>query len=248
MSDGEVPEPGWYPDPADASVARWWDGSRWSDLRQSVPVAAAEAESTDGAAAAVVILPDEPQPTGSSDRSKWPIVLLVACVVVIGAALVLYPRIGSVGGQQADSGSTAPVAVPVAQVCRDTAEALTADGTAGTLIARLTSTADGVDLSTAGEFYASIGEQSASVLTSTGAACLQAVAASQAPVGYSTFVTAFNRALEDGSAIGASASEGKGSLTAEQIATLRNDAKALADAQTVVAANAPAVPTVAPVG
>jgi hypothetical protein len=33
----ELPRPGWYPDPEDASSQRYWDGSRWTEERTSAP-------------------------------------------------------------------------------------------------------------------------------------------------------------------------------------------------------------------
>ena len=32
-----MPEAGWYPDPEDAGLVQWWDGTRWADERQERP-------------------------------------------------------------------------------------------------------------------------------------------------------------------------------------------------------------------
>ena len=31
-----TPDPGWYPDPQDSTIARWWDGTQWSSATQPV--------------------------------------------------------------------------------------------------------------------------------------------------------------------------------------------------------------------
>ncbi|MBN9631200.1 MAG: DUF2510 domain-containing protein [Actinobacteria bacterium] len=35
----QLPPPGWYPD-ADSRYQRWWDGQRWTDSLQAVPLSA----------------------------------------------------------------------------------------------------------------------------------------------------------------------------------------------------------------
>lgn len=37
MTDPSRPPAGWYPDPADVSLLRWWDGTRWTDDRAARP-------------------------------------------------------------------------------------------------------------------------------------------------------------------------------------------------------------------
>jgi len=38
MSENEqAPQPGWYPDPADASRLRWWDGAVWTEHTANQP-------------------------------------------------------------------------------------------------------------------------------------------------------------------------------------------------------------------
>ena len=32
-----APEPGWYPDPEDAALARYWDGYEWTEQRRPFP-------------------------------------------------------------------------------------------------------------------------------------------------------------------------------------------------------------------
>ena len=32
----QLPAPGWYIDPEDTALQRWWDGSQWSEHRRSV--------------------------------------------------------------------------------------------------------------------------------------------------------------------------------------------------------------------
>jgi hypothetical protein len=38
MTDGSAPVPGWYEDPQDPALLRWWDGSGWSEHTQAAPV------------------------------------------------------------------------------------------------------------------------------------------------------------------------------------------------------------------
>ncbi|MCX3059766.1 DUF2510 domain-containing protein, partial [Streptomyces beihaiensis] len=35
MSRPPTPPPGWYPDPGDPSVERWWDGTEWTQHRRA---------------------------------------------------------------------------------------------------------------------------------------------------------------------------------------------------------------------
>jgi len=37
LSQGALPEPGWYETPARAGLMRWWDGDRWTDDLRYVP-------------------------------------------------------------------------------------------------------------------------------------------------------------------------------------------------------------------
>ena len=49
MTDGSAPVPGWYEDPQDPALLRWWDGTGWSDHTQEAPVesTAVSAEATE---------------------------------------------------------------------------------------------------------------------------------------------------------------------------------------------------------
>ncbi len=39
MTEGALPEAGWYPDPAQPGYLRWWTGQSWSDATHPVSVA-----------------------------------------------------------------------------------------------------------------------------------------------------------------------------------------------------------------
>lgn len=222
MSDLKTRAAGWYRDPQDQQLLRWWDGSKWSRNTQPTPV--------------------------ESGRRKLSRLLTIGVIVIVAAVAGMFLLVLRPGLQTNATGVATAPTVPVAQVCTDTVAALTADGTASTLAARLLRTADGADLPGAAEFFATVGEQSAIVLNSTGSACLQAVAAGQAPQAYGAFVTSFNQALGDGPTIVLDALGEKGVLRPEQAAKLREEAQALRTAQTTVAPGAPAIPTSAPVG
>ncbi len=37
LSHPAPPPPGWYPDPGNSALVRWWDGGRWTEHAQPVP-------------------------------------------------------------------------------------------------------------------------------------------------------------------------------------------------------------------
>lgn len=223
MTEPSNPASGWYRDPDDPAAVRWWDGSDWSELTQAAPA----------------------PPKRSRRVLKVLLTLLVVAAFVAAAWVYLGPRLRS-----ADATAPAPSPAPVARVCADTVDALTADGTAAAVVARLQSVAGGgdVDLAGASGFFAAVGEQAGPVLDSTGAECLQAVKAGQAPAGYATFIAAFTLALGDGVAVVTSVVGENAVLPADQAAKLRQDAQELAAAQALVATAAPTLPAAPPVG
>jgi hypothetical protein len=72
--------PGWYPNPADATQLRWWDGNAWTDHTAPIP---AWQPGWD-------IAPQQPK------RRIWPWVVfpILAVMVVVGvAAAIFVPRV-----------------------------------------------------------------------------------------------------------------------------------------------------------
>ena len=246
MSDGLSPIPGWYLDPQDPSLARWWDGVSWTDRTRPRPVNAADPVAVSGQPFAAT-----PQPSSTRTRRGRGIVFTTVIVLlVLGGALVagwhfLRPTWHTA---RPDTSTASPAVTSVAQACLDTVEALTADGTAGTVISRLRSTANGADLNGGAAFFASIGEQAAPVISGSGAACLAAVAAQQAPTTYATFINEFNKAISGGSTITSAVLAQGGKMTPAQQQELLADAAALETAQQAVAQNAPAIPNAQPAG
>jgi hypothetical protein len=68
MSDDRTFPPGWYADPDDAGVHRWWNGSQWTDARQPAqPAAPAQS-----AAPAVPPVPPLPVPAAAAPPAPAP--------------------------------------------------------------------------------------------------------------------------------------------------------------------------------
>jgi hypothetical protein len=108
VTDPDLPQPGWYPDPSGAPALRWWNGVTWSD--QTHPL------SSDAAAhAAAAAPPTAPLPTtqvwapvvpsaaetvdaATAPRRRWwiPVVALVALLALAGAAVSAL--LGGIGG------------------------------------------------------------------------------------------------------------------------------------------------------
>ncbi|MEV3855746.1 DUF2510 domain-containing protein [Streptomyces sp. NPDC050095] len=98
MSSPSAPPPGWYPDPRDPSVERWWDGAAWTQVRrQPVPVPVQVPGPVPMPVAPVVQKP-------GGGRGK------VVAVVAVGIALVAAIAVGAVVVLEDDDGSTGSTA------------------------------------------------------------------------------------------------------------------------------------------
>ncbi|MBW3603063.1 MAG: DUF2510 domain-containing protein [Actinobacteria bacterium] len=69
-----APEPGWYPDPDDDRLVRYWDGRRWTDRRRE-RAAAAQAPPAPGG-----------QGAGAQRGRRWVRPLAIGCVLVLALA------------------------------------------------------------------------------------------------------------------------------------------------------------------
>lgn len=95
-----LPEPGWYPDPTDASRLRLWDGQAWTDSTQTLPVAGQPPVHPSG----------EPPAAGKSGRTRLlPIITAIVLLAVV-AAIAGYAATRS--PEQAAGNGAAVVVVP----------------------------------------------------------------------------------------------------------------------------------------
>src|SRR5215211_3323397 len=56
------PAPGWYPDPNDTTVLRWWDGSTWTDHTTALPAAPPTEPIVEADTSFVASVSAEPEP------------------------------------------------------------------------------------------------------------------------------------------------------------------------------------------
>ncbi|GAA1794260.1 DUF2510 domain-containing protein [Leucobacter iarius] len=109
----EQPAPGWYPDPIDSGLQRWWDGGNWTDHVHPAGTARLTAGADDSVRAAV---PTQAAPglPGRRPRKKLRTLAIVAGAVAIVLALsggALFVMIRTVLGSQIEL-STDAEAVP----------------------------------------------------------------------------------------------------------------------------------------
>ncbi|MFE0173074.1 DUF2510 domain-containing protein [Streptomyces sp. NPDC059002] len=129
-----TPPPGWYPDPHQPSVERWWDGTAWTEHRRTPEVpqmAPAQQGFGPAAPAATTVM----APAGAGGGRAKAVALTVAGVVLVGAivtgAVVLTGDDGDPqGGPPAP---TEPVASSPEPTATKTATS-TADPDPGTLV------------------------------------------------------------------------------------------------------------------
>src|SRR6478736_4160199 len=68
----ELPEAGWYPDPAGGDGTRWWDGKGWTDhIRPGTDPAAPTAASSPPAPTVTPDVPTWAQGSGPGSQSWW---------------------------------------------------------------------------------------------------------------------------------------------------------------------------------
>lgn len=77
MAEDSSPIAGWYPDPENPALERWWNGVAWSDQRRAstVPVAAPLPSAPAGYAAPVAVAPgtaSAPQPAADQPAPQYP--------------------------------------------------------------------------------------------------------------------------------------------------------------------------------
>ncbi len=108
MTDPDLPQPGWYPDPSGAPALRWWNGVTWGDATHplSPDPSAPEARSVPPTAPlpttqvwAPVVPPETvaEAPADGRPRRRWWIPV-VACVALLGLAAVAFSALVGLGG------------------------------------------------------------------------------------------------------------------------------------------------------
>ncbi len=269
MSHSVRPTPGWYADPSDSQLLRWWNGTEWSDHTQpmpSRPVLVQEApqdaisvrndlptaEPASPPPADVVPSSAEPKP---KRRRAWMWVFLVVLIAALaGGGWYVWQReqtevpTATQDSSQAAPAPVAPADVAVPGACTDVVAALTADGTSSQLATQLQGVAAGADLADTAGFLSSIGPVTGDLMANSGAACVAAVNAGQGPAAYAVFVNAFQAAMTGGTEIVNAGLAQPGGLTPEQRASLSAQAADLSAATTAVAKDAPVAPTGPPAG
>lgn len=83
MADGAAPE-GWYPDPADGSHERWWDGHQWTGARRPAPAGTADPTAPATAAG-----------TAPPGRSRQALAVGALIAVIALGAVALVATLGS---------------------------------------------------------------------------------------------------------------------------------------------------------
>ncbi|HET7901687.1 MAG TPA: DUF4333 domain-containing protein [Candidatus Nanopelagicales bacterium] len=109
MTDPDLPQAGWYPDPSGAPALRWWNGVTWSD--QTHPLSPDAARPSPAAAPPTAPLPttqvwapvvppaEESVGSATAARRRWwiPVVALVALLALAGVAASAL--LGGIGGR-----------------------------------------------------------------------------------------------------------------------------------------------------
>ncbi len=233
-----------------ASTEAVGDTDGYPEIGPYVPPAiAAEADMVPAAVAPTPSDDIEALAAAPNSRRGLKITLIVILVVVViaiaGAAawFLLKPKATSAPA----TAPTTAASSSIAPSCQKTVEALTANGTTSNVVGRLTSTAAGIDLPGAVQYFSAVTALSSPVLATSGTECLGAVGTQQAPATYATFISSFAKAVKDGVAI-SSANVATGKVPADQSATLTTDASQLTAASTAVgsAPTPPATPAPPP--
>ncbi len=109
MTEPDLPQPGWYPDPSGAPALRWWNGVTWGDATHplSPDAPAPEARTVPPTAPlpttqvwAPVVPPETAAETSedAAPRRRWWIPV-IACVALLGLAAVAFSAlVGGLGG------------------------------------------------------------------------------------------------------------------------------------------------------
>ncbi len=101
MTPGTTPDPGWYPDPDDASRARYWDGQAWTDRTRALETGAAQPDAPEPAAAKTRAAAAPPtRPARGANDPLWErvtpeflhgtrgVIIATVSVVVVAAAAI----------------------------------------------------------------------------------------------------------------------------------------------------------------
>jgi hypothetical protein len=113
--------PGWYPDPGNAQLLRWWDGTAWTEHTQPLPAPPPGLQAESGEPAEPVPTIPEPAPAAPpqpgrqwASRHKLAAGIIAAAILAVASFIIIADSGGTTGSSQA-AGTAAPSAAPSSQ-------------------------------------------------------------------------------------------------------------------------------------